>query len=226
FRKEDLKKNELAFANLRTSRLETEMLKKIIQPHYIMNSLNAVIEWIEESPKEGLRFIKELSDEFRSFLTFSDQKLITIKDELQLCERHIKIMEFRQHKKYTLVNNLQNLNKKIPPAIIHTLVENGISHHQNNSKKVCFIIEEHNDKNLFELKVIVNYNGDCSSLSTPEEIVMKNNFVNFKKIKEGNGLKYIRSRLTESYGDNWELQYFGDETIWITIIKIINETDK
>jgi LytS/YehU family sensor histidine kinase len=223
FNNENLKKNELAIAKLRATKLETEMLKKIIQPHYIMNSLNAVIEWIEESPKEGLRFIKELSDEFRSFSTFSDKKSISIREELELCKNHLKIMEFRHHKIYKFDVKLDNLDQQIPPAILHTLIENGINHHPPNSNEICFRIEDLDFDKGFGLKIIVNYcnnSVDCKSMPIEIETETKKKFNLDNNIIEGNGLKYIRSRLTESYGENWELDYYGDEIAWITNIKI------
>lgn len=221
FNNENLKKNELATAKLRATKLETEMLKKIIQPHYIMNSLNAVIEWIEESPKEGLKFIKELSDEFRSFSTFSNKKSISIREELELCKNHLKIMEYRHHRKYILKTKINDLSKQIPPAIIHTIIENGIAHHPLNFNYINFIIEANSSSDSLELKVITNYvNENNSTSSFSEDSIISNNKEN---IIEGNGFKYIRSRLSESYGKNWELNYYSNESTWITIIKIFTE---
>ncbi|HKO58641.1 MAG TPA: hypothetical protein VJ276_22435, partial [Thermoanaerobaculia bacterium] len=40
-------------ALLRAARLEIELLKKSIQPHFLMNTLTAVMEWIEEDPAEA-----------------------------------------------------------------------------------------------------------------------------------------------------------------------------
>ena len=220
-RNENQKKAELYLDKLRATRLETEMLKKIIQPHYIMNSLNSVIEWIEESPTEGLKFIKELSDEFRSFSNFSHKKSISIREELDLCKNHLKIMEYRHHKRYKLDIKIKNLDRQIPPAILHTLIENGITHHQPSSDEICFRIEDCvSDKGL-ELKIIVDYFNKCKDFKLDKETRKINRVISGDDdIIEGNGLKYIRSRLTESYGKKWDLNYYGDETVWVTNIKI------
>lgn len=219
---ENLKKAEMYLSTLRATRLETEMLKKIIQPHYIMNSLNAVIEWIEEEPKEGLKFIKGLSDEFRSFSNFSNRKSISIKEELKLCKNHLKIMEYRHHRKYIFNTKINDLSKQIPPAIIHTIIENGIAHHPLNYKYINFNIESNSSSDSLELKVITNYvneNDSIPSFSEDSIIIDKSK----ENIIEGNGFKYIRSRLSESYGDNWELNYYGNESAWVTIIKIFTK---
>ncbi len=213
-------------AELRAARLETEMLKKIIQPHYIMNSLNVALEFIEESPKRSIRFIKELSDEFRAFMTYSNKQLITIKEEITLCRKHLKIMEYRQLKKYSLQTNIINMNHTIPPAIFHTLIENGVTYNLSNSDSICFMILEQLIKNGKEYQITVNYNGDCTNLSTEEENKIKKQFNSSTKIVEGTGIKYIKSRLTESYGARWKLIFFGNETIWVTKIEIYDELQK
>ncbi len=219
-RLDEIKLKELHNSKLKTARLETEMLKKILQPHYIMNSLNSVLEWIEESPKQGLKFINELSNEFRSFLTFSNKKYITIKDELNLCKNHLKVMEFRHHKKYSMNLNVKSLNQNIPPAILHTLVENGVTHNPTNSESICFIFDEQAIQRGISLRITASYKGDSNKLDFDTETKIKNEFLNSEKIIEGNGYRYIRSRLTESYGNNWELTYFGNDLVWVTNIII------
>ncbi len=54
---------------------------------------------------------------------------------------------------------------------------------------------------------------------------IKNSFKKSGDITEGNGLKYIRSRLTESFDKNWELYYYGDESVWVTNINILSGTN-
>lgn len=210
-------------AELRSSRLETEMLKRILQPHYIMNSLNAVLEFIEQSPKNSIGFIKELSDEFRSFLDYSDKRLISVKEEIALCKRHLKIMEYRKQKKYLLKNDIVNMNEQIPPAIFHTLIENGVTYNLNNSDSVCFLISEQIFKKGKKFIITVNYSSNCTTPTKNEEIKIKEQFNNYSKdITEGTGLKYIRSRLTETYGNNWKLDFYGNKTVWVTEIEIYN----
>ncbi len=217
-RNENLKKAELYLSKLRATRLESEMLKKIIQPHYIMNSLNSVIEWIEEKPNEGLKFIKELSDEFRSFSTFANRNSISIRDEIKLCKNHLKVMEFRHHKSYKLNTKINDMNRQIPPAILHTLIENGITHQPSKTNETCFFIEENSTQKELNLKITVNYLNDDKDNQVGKNIQVVTKFSD--KIVEGNGLKYIRSRLTESYGKDWELTYYGDNKYWVTIIEI------
>src|SRR5205085_2260579 len=44
------------------ARLELEMLRRHLQPHFLMNTLTALSEWIEEDPKTAVKMIESLSD--------------------------------------------------------------------------------------------------------------------------------------------------------------------
>ena len=114
------------------------------------------------------------------------------------------------------------MNNKIPPAILHTLIENGVTHNSIHSGSVCFFIDEQAIQNGTKYRVSVNYKGNCSELSKDEDNELRKKSINSLVIIEGSGTKYIRSRLTESYGENWDLTFYGNETIWITEIEIYN----
>lgn len=106
-------------SKLWSARLETELLRKIIQPHYMLNSLNALIDWLEEEPGQGIQLINSLSEEFRILSRISDKKLITFKEEIEICRSHLKIMSFRKETDYRLVTENIDPDEKIPPAIFH-----------------------------------------------------------------------------------------------------------
>jgi hypothetical protein len=46
---------------LLSSRLQLELLKKNIQPHFLRNTLTSMMDWVEESPKQGAEFIQALA---------------------------------------------------------------------------------------------------------------------------------------------------------------------
>ncbi|MEM9260228.1 MAG: hypothetical protein AAGA62_11315, partial [Bacteroidota bacterium] len=55
-------------ALLRSSRLKLQLLKKSIQPHFLMNSIASAIDWIEENPARGVDLLLALSEEFKILL--------------------------------------------------------------------------------------------------------------------------------------------------------------
>ena len=78
---------------VQTSRLKNELLKKKIQPHFLMNTLTSLIDWVEESPEKGVYFIEALAEEFNLLNQIEDKKLIPITQEIQLCKSFLNIMK-------------------------------------------------------------------------------------------------------------------------------------
>lgn len=202
------KEQRLAYENslVQSTRLRLELLKKNIQPHFLMNTLTSLIDWVEESPKKGVLFIEALAKEFDLFNQIENQTLIPISQEIALCRTHLEIMEYRKEIYYSWEEEGIDFKQKIPPGILHTLLENGITHSlplEGNSIK-------------FKLVYKSNRDYRCYKFLTFAAPVRKE--TNTKK--EGTGLKYIKARLTESYGLKWD---FTSESInhgWKNTIKI------
>ncbi|RYY54784.1 MAG: regulator, partial [Chitinophagaceae bacterium] len=115
-------------ALLLSSRLQLELIKKNIQPHFLRNTLTSMMDWVEESPKEGARFIQALAAEFTIMNEISEMTLIPIGKEIELCRQHLSVMGFRKEINYVWEQSGIDETQLIPPAIIHTLLENGITH--------------------------------------------------------------------------------------------------
>lgn len=193
-------------ALLNSAQLEISLLRKNIQPHFILNTLTSIEQWIEESPQTAILFIDALADEFRVLNNMSDKKLIPLDQEIDLCNSHLEIMSYRKDQKYILNTIDIDLSQKIPPAILHTLIENCLTHNRYTSDTTTFNLQQINNltDNTVELK-----------LSSP----ISQNHHN-KTMGTGTGLKYIRSRLTESFQDQWHFEEQAIGEFWISKIRI------
>ena len=80
---------------MQSLRLEAQMLRRNLQPHFLMNSLTLIVEWVETQPKLAVKFIDALADEFRLLNTMSQKKLVPWSTEMALCQKHFKIMQYR-----------------------------------------------------------------------------------------------------------------------------------
>lgn len=192
---------------LLSSRLQLELVKKNIQPHFLRNTLTSLIDWIEESPKEGVVFIRALSEEFDIMNDIAEDTLIPIRQEIDLCRRHLEIMSFRKEICYEWQEEGINENETIPPAVFHTIIENGITH-SFPPKQGCIV---------FCLKFSKEKQFKQYTLST-----FAQNRQTKKNKQTGTGFKYIKARLTESYGENWSFESYAVEKGWETIIKIFD----
>lgn len=193
-------------AVLLSSRLQLELLKKNIQPHFLRNTLTSMMDWVEESPKEGARFIQALSTEFDIMNEISEQTLIPITKELELCRQHMSVMGFRKEINYIWEQTGIDETQVIPPAIIHTLLENGITHSEPLSGNT--------------IQFILRYSLSKEAHQYIFETIAKNRQIVTDRMG-GNGFKYIKARLTESYGQNWKFESHSTENGWISVIQIL-----
>ncbi|MEM7104754.1 MAG: histidine kinase [Bacteroidota bacterium] len=188
----------------RTERLKIELLKKNIQPHYLMNTLTALISWVEESPKTAQQFIEALAEEFEALRSVSEKQLIPINEEISLCNAHLEVMKFRNEVNYQLSTKDVDPTEFIPPAIFLTLLENGITHNKHVSSNAVFelVFERRQHKKIYTF-----YSPGVQAKSE-------------KMNSKGTGLKYVEARLKENYGDRWTMESFANDNIWITKIII------
>ncbi|MEM7369487.1 MAG: histidine kinase [Bacteroidota bacterium] len=189
---------------LLSARLQNELLKKNIQPHFIMNTLTSLMEWIEESPKDSVQFIEALSKEFEIMSEIAEEKLIPVEQEIALCQYHIELMKYRKEIDYQLkLINIQS-DEWVPPAIFHTILENSITHSKPDSDN--------------QIQMILSFEKQPTAKIYRIETIAENRSI--RTDKEGTGFKYIKSRLEENYGQKWDLSSHSTPHGWLSTISI------
>ncbi len=201
-----IKEQRLAYEDslVQSTRLRLELLKKNIQPHFLMNTLTSLIDWVEEAPKKGVLFIEALAKEFDLFNQIENQTLIPIMQEIALCRTHLEIMAYRKEINYFWQEEGVDPEEKIPPAILHTLLENGITHSvplADNSIRFKLVFESKSDYRYY---TFLTYAGGVRQASA----------------REGTGLRYVKARLTESYQSKWEFTSEPADHGWKNTLKI------
>ncbi|WDI30481.1 histidine kinase [Hyphococcus flavus] len=193
-------------AEVTAARLEADLIRRNIQPHFLMNSLTVVSEWVETDTKSALKFIKGLADEFRLLASYSGKKLIPLDDEITLCRTHLALMGMRQRREFLLSVNGVSGTEQVPPGLFHTIVENAFSHNRFSDLVVTFSLSKSEaDRGVTYLfKAPLGRQPGSSATST------------------GSGLRYVRSRLEESFPQKWELNSIQQGSDWVTIIRILS----
>ena len=192
-------------AILTNTRLNLELVKNKIQPHFILNSMTSAMEWIESNPKQGVAFLGALAREFEVLSRMTDQKLIPVGMEIDSCRNYLKVMEFRKKAEYHLVLRNVNLNSTLPPSIIRNLLENAISHNSFGTTSVEFVLEETRDKSRRIYTFRSPITNPPTSTHSPED---------------GTGIQYIKARLMESYKNRWSFSHGPCSQEWVTTIEI------
>ena len=184
------------------SRAEAELLKTSIQPHFLINTLTALIEWVEHDPSGGVRFIRAIEKHFDLLLRCASKKLVPINEELQLSRAFLDIMGFRKLVSYELQTDGVDSSIQVPPLVLHTLIENGVTHCQAGAKTVEFQLFAERQNHRHSFRLITPYE--------PAETVDAN------RPRRGTGLSYARARLEECYPGDWELTSSPSGGQWIT----------
>jgi sensor histidine kinase YesM len=184
----------------RAARLESEILKKAIQPHFVMNTLASLHSWFKRNPDKASRMIQTIAREYRSLNDVVSKKLIPLDTELELCRNNLELMGYRLDAHYQLVVESFCPGRMVPPLIFHTLVENGLTHAMKPREDglFTFTCREETGRQVYRL----TNNGPL--LAGAEE----------KKVEEGTGLRYVRSRLEEAFPGKWRLAYGLRDGLW------------
>ena len=193
---------------LHSATLENQLLKQNIQPHFIMNSLTSLQELLVKNPEKANDFIDALAEEFKIFSKVSGKKLIPLTDELALCHAHLAIMSYRKKAGFKLETQGVDVDKLVPPAMIHTLIENGITHGYGEKREGLFTLSKE------KIDDGIRY----TLLNDSEPADQFND--------DGTGLKYVKSRLQESFPDNWTVQSGPVEQGWKVQIDIYSPQKK
>lgn len=168
-------KNSLIHAE----KLKTEMmaykyesLRNQINPHFLFNSLNVLIDLVYDDQAMAVQFIQQMSDLFRYVLDSRDKELVPLKDELEFIHSYTFLLKTRFEDKLNIEINVQpNLDDYIVPMTLQLLIENAVKHNEVSE--------------AFPLRILVSKKGDF--LEVENLLKPKNIGDNLKKT----GLKNI-----------------------------------
>ncbi|MFZ4876712.1 histidine kinase [Janthinobacterium sp. Mn2066] len=114
----------------RASQLENQLLRKSLQPHFLMNSLSLISELNAQSPQAAEDFIVALGAGFRMLNDYAQQPSIALAQELALCHNYLAIMSTRLQQPCILETEGDTSAIIVPPATLLTALENAFSHHR------------------------------------------------------------------------------------------------
>lgn len=128
---EDIKQQQ---KNLRIA--ETKLLQAQINPHFLYNTLDAIVWLAEENRKdEVVSMVTALSDFFRTTLS-KGRDFITVREERSHIESYLKIQQFRYQDIMSYeIDMEENMGEfMIPKLTLQPLVENALYHGLKNKR--------------------------------------------------------------------------------------------
>jgi two-component system, LytTR family, sensor kinase len=134
---------EMALMKEKEIALQSQLnsLKLQINPHFMFNNFNNLLELIEEDTKLAGKFLSNLSKVYRYIITNLDRNLIPVRDEIKFLESYLYLMQVR-HVGGVVTNislELKECKGYLPPAVLQLLVENAIKHNGFSMENPLFI---------------------------------------------------------------------------------------
>lgn len=106
-----------------------QALQSRIRPHFLFNSMNIIASLIAVDPDTAESVVEDLSELFRASLNDAGNQ-VPISEELDLCERYIRIESLRLGERLQMVWDVDDLSPatRIPMLTLQPLLENAIYH--------------------------------------------------------------------------------------------------
>lgn len=111
-------------------RFQLDALRSQVDPHFLFNSFNALMELIETDPNVAVEHVEQLSLFFRNILLVRDKERITVAEELRLLENYFALEQRRFGDAIELRIRVGDdaLQQGIVPLTLQLLVENAVKH--------------------------------------------------------------------------------------------------
>jgi len=177
-----------------------------IHPHFLFNSLNSVVSLIAIDPDKAENMLISLSRLFRA--SFQELKLVSLAEEIDLCQQYLSIEKMRLGERLTVEWNIQATpielkRATIPLLTLQPLLENSIFHGVETFLRPSTIT------------VLVEI------LQNQVSIVITNPYSHDTiKSKKGNGIaiENVKQRLQAYYGRTVKFQVYGGQSFYTTVV--------
>jgi two-component system, LytTR family, sensor kinase len=128
----DAREREVLAEQLRRTLAEAELqsLKVQLQPHFLFNTLNAVVELIHNDPVCAEAIVLHLSALLRRALRSQEKNSTTVAEELGFLQHYLKIesIRFSQRLQWSVEVEDCAQRAKFPALMLQPIVENAVRH--------------------------------------------------------------------------------------------------
>lgn len=200
---------EIAQKEAQAHKLQADLtqLRYQLQPHFFFNALNNIYSLIEFDPQKAQQSVHSLSKLMRHFMQNSDQKQISLAEEVDFLQQYISLMQLRLTDKTTVQVDFpkQVPQLTIAPLLFISLVENAFKHGVSATTTTTL---------SFSLKVEGNtviFRSENTKIPTQESLY-----------SSGIGIDNLKKRLTLLYPERHQYTIEEKEGKYIAQLTIDN----
>lgn len=106
-----------------------QALQARIRPHFLFNSITAVLSLIRSDPPRAERTLENMADLFRVLMA-DNRRLTTLDEEAALCRQYLELEQLRLGERLQVAWRIDNMpgDALIPPLVLQPLLENAVYH--------------------------------------------------------------------------------------------------
>jgi two-component system sensor histidine kinase AlgZ len=106
-----------------------QALQARIRPHFLFNSINAVLSLIRSDPKRAEEALEDLAELYRALMQ-DNRRLSTLADEVKLCRQYLGLEQLRLGERLHVDWDIAAMpaDALVPQLLLQPLVENAIFH--------------------------------------------------------------------------------------------------
>ena len=168
-----------------------DLLTLQLQPHFLFNALNSVVELVREAPAEGARVLRNLRTLFLATTRRSSHAAVSLAEELDVVDAYIGVARARHADTLHVTREIDDaaLAGSVPPLSLQPLIENAIqfalmSEHEARAVSLRAAVEHG--------RLHVEVRNSCGSRDRPTPGL-------------GIGLRNTRERLAHLFGSDYTL---------------------
>ena len=106
-----------------------QALQARIRPHFLFNSLNAVLSLIRAEPRRAETALEDLAELFRVLMQ-DNRELAPLSREVDLCRQYLDLEHLRLGERLIVEWHVENMpaNALVPPLVLQPVIENAVYH--------------------------------------------------------------------------------------------------
>ncbi len=133
---------------------EIDLLKTQVNPHFLFNSLSILSSLVHKNAELSEQFIEQLARSYRYILEQKDQRLVSLRTELEFIRSYAFLLQIRFENKFDLRINLEGASLdqyRIAPLTLQLLIENAVKHNRMSVQEPL-IVEVYLEKEYLIVK--------------------------------------------------------------------------
>lgn len=136
------------------ARAELAALESQVDPHFVFNSLNTLVELTEENPERATEFTLTLAEVYRYIVAHRNCGLVSVIDEIGFLQKYHSLLRLRfghcLHLHLPVLAPQHHQSYRIPPASLQLLLENAVKHNEFSEENPLRVaVELHEDAIVF-----------------------------------------------------------------------------